>query len=66
MEGLCRGFGLKDRDIPLLVDNCPVHPTVEGLTNIHSALLPPNTISVLHPMDQGVIRPINEKELLGS
>ena len=56
VKGLDRGFRVKDRRIALLVDNCPAHPTIEGLTNIHLIFLPPNTTSVLQPMDQGVIR----------
>lgn len=44
------------RKILLLVDNCPAHPNVQNLSSIKLVFLPPNTTSVLQPMDQGVIR----------
>lgn len=44
------------RRILLLVDNCPAHPKIQNLQNITLAFLPPNSTSVLQPMDQGVIR----------
>ena len=46
----------KKKKILLLVDNCPAHPNVTDLTSITLAFLPPNTTSVLQPMDQGIIR----------
>ncbi|UYV61236.1 hypothetical protein LAZ67_1003996 [Cordylochernes scorpioides] len=41
----------------LLVDNSPAHPTelISNDGNIKCKFLPPNTTSVLQPMDQGVI-----------
>ena len=56
VKGLDRDLRAKDRKIVLLVFNCPAHPTIEGLTNIHLVFLPANTTSVFQPMDQGVIR----------
>lgn len=47
---------LKGRKILLLVDNCPAHPLVSNLRNIELAFFPPNTTSVLQPMDQSVIK----------
>ena len=44
------------RKIALIIDNCPAHPHVSDLTNIQLIFLPPNTTSVLQPMDQGVNR----------
>lgn len=44
------------RKILLLVDNCAAHPHMFNLENIKLVFLPPNTTSVLQPMDQGVIR----------
>ena len=44
------------RRILLLVDNCSAHPALDTLTNIYLEFLPPNTTSMIQPMDQGVIR----------
>jgi transposase len=45
------------RKVALLLDNCPAHPKViTGLKNITIFYLPPNTTSILSPMDQGIIR----------
>ena len=49
-------FRDKARNIALLLDNCPAHPDVSDLTNVKLVFLPTNTMSVLQPMDQGVIR----------
>lgn len=46
----------KKKKILLLVDNCPAHPKVSNLKNINLQFLPPNTTSVLQPVDQGIIR----------
>ncbi|XP_041369810.1 tigger transposable element-derived protein 4-like [Gigantopelta aegis] len=40
----------------MIVDNCPAHPHVTGLTNVELIFLPPNTTSHTQPMDQGVIQ----------
>lgn len=42
--------------ILLLVDNCPAHIEIQDLKNITLVFLPPDTTSVLQPMDQGIIR----------
>ena len=45
--------------ILLLVDNAPAHPSIEILQSsdgkIKTMFLPPNTISVLQPMDRGIL-----------
>ncbi|XP_060658136.1 tigger transposable element-derived protein 4-like isoform X2 [Drosophila nasuta] len=48
----------QNKKILLLVDNCPIHPQISDLTNITLVFLPPNTTSVLQPMNQGIIRVI--------
>ena len=47
---------MEGRKIALLIDNCPPQPSVSILTNVQLVFLPPNTTSVLQPMDLGVIR----------
>ena len=49
-------FCADDRKITLVIDNCPVHPSISNLTNVQIVFLPPNTTSILQTMDQGVIR----------
>ncbi|XP_037801949.1 tigger transposable element-derived protein 4-like [Penaeus monodon] len=51
-----RKFRVDGRKIALIIDNCPAHPTLSNLTNVQLVFLPPNTTSILQPMDQGVIR----------
>lgn len=44
----------------LLIDNAPVHPIEEALKsrdgNVVMMFLPPNTTSVIQPMDQGILK----------
>ncbi|XP_044590927.1 tigger transposable element-derived protein 4-like [Cotesia glomerata] len=47
---------LKGRKILLLIDNCPAHPLISNLENIELVFFPPNTTSVLQPIDQSVIK----------
>lgn len=47
---------MKGKKILLLVDNCPAHPDLQSLRCIKLVFLPPNTTSVMQPLDQGVIR----------
>lgn len=49
-------LAVKGKNILLLVDNCPAHPSLAHLKNINLVFLPPNCTSILQPMDQGVIR----------
>ena len=53
---LDRKFRANDRNIALIIDNCPAHPSISNLTYVQFVFLPPNTTSILHPMDQGDIR----------
>lgn len=48
---------LKGRKIILFVDNCSSHPQIsDRLSNIRIEFLPPNTTSLMQPLDQGIIR----------
>ena len=51
-----RRFTKEGRKIALLVDNCPVHPSIDNLVSTELIFLPLNTTSKLQPMDQGTIR----------
>lgn len=53
---LDRRMAKSKRKIALILDNCPAHTTMEGLTNITLFFLPANTTSRTQPMDAGVIR----------
>ena len=46
----------KIRYDPFLVDNCTAYPHVSTLKNIQLEFLPPNTTSLIQPMDQGIIK----------
>ena len=60
---------LKDRGLPdsavLLVDNAPSHPDVDLLQSdegkIFCVYLPPNTTSLIQPMDQGILENIKRR-----
>jgi len=52
-------FQKQSRKIALIIDNCPAHPAVNGLSNVQLIVLPPNTTSVSQPkshkMSQGFL-----------
>ena len=45
----------KGRRIVMLCDNCAAHANDVKLTNVKLVFLPPNTTSLIQPMDQGII-----------
>ncbi|XP_041361034.1 tigger transposable element-derived protein 4-like [Gigantopelta aegis] len=55
VKDLDKSMKRQKRKILLLVDNCPAHPKVSGLTSITLTFLPPNTTSKIQPKDQGII-----------
>ncbi|XP_064488392.1 tigger transposable element-derived protein 4-like [Ornithodoros turicata] len=55
LRGMDRRFVREKRKVLFLVDNCPGHGDVAGLSAIRLEFLPPNTTAKLQPMDQGVI-----------
>ena len=44
-----------NRNILLLLDNAPVHPSIE-LSNVKLVFLPPNTTAGTQPLDAGIIK----------
>ena len=54
-------FEKEIRKIALNINNCTAHPEIGGLKAIDLFFLPPNTTSVLQPMDQGVIRSLKAR-----
>ena len=58
MEKWNSAFVLKDRFILLFIDNCKAHPAQQmfNFSNIKVFFLPPNSTSVTHPMDAGVVK----------
>lgn len=46
----------KNRNILLIIDNCPAHPNDLSFSNVKVQFLPPNTTSHLQPLDQGIIQ----------
>ena len=60
LGGVAQSFDQKmvqqKRKVLLFVDNCPAHPIVPRLQAVAVHFLPPNTTSVLQPMDQGIIQ----------
>ncbi|XP_049267704.1 tigger transposable element-derived protein 4-like [Rhipicephalus sanguineus] len=53
---LDRKLELQKRKVLLFVDNCTAHAPISSLKAIELEYLPPNTTSVLQPMDQGIIK----------
>ena len=52
-----RAMGKEKRKVLLLLDNCSAHGTSNvRLKNVKLYYLPPNTTSVIQPLDQGIIR----------
>jgi hypothetical protein len=60
IENYCKQNNLTLKAL-LVLDNAPGHPTAQnGLCeNVKVVFLPPNTMSLLQPMDQGIISTFN-------
>lgn len=61
LRNLDRRFLREKRKVLLFVDNCAAHPKVLNLKSITLNFLPPNTTSLLQPMDQGIINNLKIK-----
>lgn len=59
LQRLNRGMSAKGRNILLLLDNCPAHPSFE-LSHVKLVFLPPNTTSHLQPLDAGIIAAVKK------
>ena len=55
LKSIDRKFKTENRQVILFVDNASSHEVLETLTNTRVESLPPNTTSVLQPLDQGII-----------
>ena len=55
LKKLDKQMRLKKRKIVMLCDNCAAHSSDVKLTNVKLVFMPPNTTSLIQPMDQGVI-----------
>ena len=60
VESFDRWAKTKDQHLVLLIDNAPSHKQVK-LDNVLILFLPPNTTSVLQPLDAGIIRSFKPK-----
>lgn len=47
---------IKKRTVCLLIDNFAAHPSDVELTNIVLRFFPPNTTSLMQPLDMGIIK----------
>ena len=56
-----RKMKFQGRNVILILDNCPAHPQINGLTNTKMAFPPPNTTAETQPMDAGVIHSLKQK-----
>ena len=61
LRDLDRKFAFEARNVAFVIGNCPAHPHIDNLKAIKLFFLPPNTISKIQPMDQGVIRSLKAK-----
>ena len=54
----CEWIG--DRQVLLLVDNCPAHIKLEARPNVRVLFLPKNTTALSQTLDQGVIKEMKD------
>lgn len=52
---LNKKFKRQNREVIFFLDNCTAHPRL-NFSNIRLQFLPPNTTSLIQPLDQGIIR----------
>ena len=49
-------FKVKERNVVLIIDNCPAHHETENFSHVKLIFLPPNATSVTQPMVQDVFK----------
>lgn len=47
---LNKKFQIEERQVALIIDNCPTNPIVQNLSHVKLTFLPPNTTSVTKPI----------------
>jgi hypothetical protein len=60
MTKLDNNYRKQNRNVLLILDNCPSHPNL-NLTNIKLLFLPPNSTSRTQPLDAGIIRSFKQR-----
>ena len=62
VKRFCSGKGIPFK-ILLLLDNAPGHPDAIEMSNenVNIVFLPPNTTSIIQPMDQGCLDPLKQR-----
>lgn len=61
IRGLDKKFLAQKRKILMFVDNCSANPQLKNLQSTTLHFFPPNTTSVLQPMDQGIMYNLKTK-----
>ena len=51
-----RQLKIRNRKVLLFIHNCAAHNLIGEYSNINIQFLPPNTTSILQPLDQGMIK----------
>lgn len=51
-----RKFSKEKRKVVFIADNCTAHCEIPHLISIELVFLPPNSTSILQPLDQGIIQ----------
>ena len=61
MRAFDKKMRCKKRHVALVIDNCPAHPQVSGLSHVEVIYLPATTTSKTQPCDQGIIQALKRR-----